>query len=413
MNRHQWPQDRQVEHCSHKSGCGLASPIRYAFALLSMLIFAGCGETREALTAPVIGVAPYIVKQPISQTLPLGSQGALSAQALGTNPLSYQWYADGQLIPGASASTYVTLPLTAQSAGTSFYVIVSNSDGTVTSVDAVISVGARSPDPRDLRFKHVDLVADVSLLTVLPGELFGMGGYSYSNVLGSPLEVGALGTCSQGTGPGECAWAFDVYSPPASLTGFTAQYLSDSLTQIDQDFAPVADLHNAVVTALDEQADHDVFALTYEQDSTISGGYDLQRGQSSEAAFSQLVQGLAAQGRVITAATMNGAGLIDYASYTWSGAANTAYEATVLFPDYTNVEQQAAQLAAAGYILTATGTTTGDGFVLVGTRVQGDTLSRPFFTSSGNGVTTGTQTRGEFPVAKIFDQNGNTTLFEQ
>jgi len=70
---------------------------------------------------------------------------------------------------------------------------------------------------------------------------------------------------------------------------------------------------------------------------------------------------------------------------------------------------QAADLAAQGYIITATGVADDIGtVVLVGTRVQGDTLPRPFIAAQGGAQIVTMQSQGYATVGVIF--NPATTL---
>jgi subtilisin family serine protease len=106
-------------------------------------------DARNGLVKPRIRVnlaigltAPSIVTQPQSQTISGGQSATLSVVAAGTAPLSYQWYigASGNTaspIPGATASTYTTPPLTST---TSYWVRVSNSVSSVDSATATITV---------------------------------------------------------------------------------------------------------------------------------------------------------------------------------------------------------------------------------------------------------------------------------
>ena len=63
----------------------------------------------------------------------------LSATAAGRTPLSYQWYQDGLLLTGET-STNLTLLGSPTNSGNSYYVVVTNSDGAVTSAAALVTV---------------------------------------------------------------------------------------------------------------------------------------------------------------------------------------------------------------------------------------------------------------------------------
>ena len=89
-------------------------------------------------------------------------------------------------------------------------------------------------------------------------------------------------------------------------------------------------------------------------------------------------EGLA--GRVLTAISYDGVNATVF-SYGWTGDPSTVYESQVVFATLDTTAALAQGLAADGYIITATGSTQaadGSGVILIGTRVQGDTMPRPF-----------------------------------
>jgi hypothetical protein len=88
-------------------------------------------------------VAPTIVTQPASQTVNISSNATFSVVASGTAPLSYQWYeSDGSPWRGATNSTATVLNVqVGNSQGSySYYVVVSNAVGSVTSSIAVLTL---------------------------------------------------------------------------------------------------------------------------------------------------------------------------------------------------------------------------------------------------------------------------------
>ena len=83
--------------------------------------------------------APAIVTSPVSQTVALGSPAVLSAIAVGTLPLAWQWRFNGAIVLGAT-QTSLTLP-NAQPTNTGFYsVSVTNVVGAAASPDAFLLV---------------------------------------------------------------------------------------------------------------------------------------------------------------------------------------------------------------------------------------------------------------------------------
>ncbi|HVF28143.1 MAG TPA: PQQ-dependent sugar dehydrogenase, partial [Pyrinomonadaceae bacterium] len=90
-------------------------------------------------------VAPSVSAHPASQTVAEGQPATFSVTATGTAPLSYQWQRDGNNIAGANASSYTTPPTIAADTGARFRCVVSNSSGSATSNEAVLTVTANQP----------------------------------------------------------------------------------------------------------------------------------------------------------------------------------------------------------------------------------------------------------------------------
>lgn len=84
--------------------------------------------------------APVINTQPNSVTVAIGQQANFNVSASGTAPLAYQWLKNGQAITGANAASYVINNVQNSDAGT-YKVTVSNSIGSATSNDAILSIG--------------------------------------------------------------------------------------------------------------------------------------------------------------------------------------------------------------------------------------------------------------------------------
>jgi hypothetical protein len=89
-----------------------------------------------------------------------------------------------------------------------------------------------------------------------------------------------------------------------------------------------------------------------------------------------------AQSRVITAVSFDASGQVNLLSYGWQGDTTTVYQTTVVNVAGKDVAATATNLAAEGYIITACGGNITSGFVLVGTKVWGDTLPRPIIVAT-------------------------------
>jgi hypothetical protein len=95
----------------------------------------GCGSVTSAAATVTVCTPPAITAQPQNLSLTAGQTGTLSVTATGSSP-GYQWFQNGVAITGATASV-LTGPATATA---SYYVVVSNACGTVTSATATVTV---------------------------------------------------------------------------------------------------------------------------------------------------------------------------------------------------------------------------------------------------------------------------------
>jgi hypothetical protein len=96
------------------------------------------------VTSPNAGLSifipPTITTQPLSQTISAGSTVSFSVIASGTAPLSYQWQKDGVNLSGATSASYTTPVVVAGDNGALFSVVVTNGHGSVTSMNAVLTL---------------------------------------------------------------------------------------------------------------------------------------------------------------------------------------------------------------------------------------------------------------------------------
>ena len=118
-------------------------------AVFTVVVSNGTGTAtsdKATLTVTPAPVAPAITTQPVSQVVATGQTASFSVAATGTEPLAYQWKKDGSDIAGATSSTYKPVS-SSELNGVKFSVVVSNSVGTVTSNEAVLSDVAISVQP--------------------------------------------------------------------------------------------------------------------------------------------------------------------------------------------------------------------------------------------------------------------------
>jgi hypothetical protein len=117
-------------------------------SLFSVVVSNSVGSINSnnaTLTVNPDPVAPSITSQPASQTITAGQTATFSVTASGTAPLSYQWQKNGSAIGGATSASYTTPAETTADNGAQFSVVVSNSAGTATSNNAVLTVNAVAP----------------------------------------------------------------------------------------------------------------------------------------------------------------------------------------------------------------------------------------------------------------------------
>jgi uncharacterized repeat protein (TIGR01451 family) len=102
----------------------------------------GCTGSREYSLAVIQCVAPVITVQPADRQVCGGTSAFFNVTATGTN-LSYQWRKDGVNIPGATASQFVIVQVTAADLAR-YDVVVSNACGMATSNAARLTI---TPSP--------------------------------------------------------------------------------------------------------------------------------------------------------------------------------------------------------------------------------------------------------------------------
>ena len=105
----------------------------------------GEGEvTSDTASLTILRRPPEILTQPADQFSAPGESATFAVVADGTMPLNYQWRRGGTEIPGATSSEYTIDPVSEADAG-EYDVVITNTDGTLTSDTATLTVLDRVP----------------------------------------------------------------------------------------------------------------------------------------------------------------------------------------------------------------------------------------------------------------------------
>ncbi|HUJ45097.1 MAG TPA: immunoglobulin domain-containing protein, partial [Opitutaceae bacterium] len=108
---------------------------------------AGSATSNNAvLTVNAAAVAPVFTTQPASQTVTAGTAVTFTAAASGTPAPTYQWRKNGVNIAGATSTAYTIASVASSDAGT-YTVVATNSAGSATSNNAVLTVNVATSAP--------------------------------------------------------------------------------------------------------------------------------------------------------------------------------------------------------------------------------------------------------------------------
>ena len=336
----------------------------------------------------VSDVAPQIIGQPSSQRTRVGQSATFTVMARGTS-IRYQWSKNGVAIPSATAASYNTPIAVAEDDGESFSVTIANALGSATSNDAILKVGARAPQPTDLRFQQVAAPSTAAGLKAggIHSNVDGGLRQGFGNAIGTPLTMGA-GVCGPGSGnPLNCFWFFSTFPLPAGVSGLTTNYgsFNSDLFPVDSQLFSLVNGRN-VFTSLDLELNDKTYAASWiESASTV--GFQYFQQTVSPGQFQAVASQLGQQSRVITAVSFDTSGDVYFINYGWASDVTTPYEVKIATATAGTVGSAAMNLANAGYIITALGGNSTNGFLLVGTRVQRDSLARPVMVVTHNSGT--------------------------
>lgn len=369
------------------SGSLTQRPIPYWLLAIGIgtALLGGCaqgGGGSHSTSQPSQAVAISI--QPASQTVPIGRAATFTVVASGTSPLQYQWSKNGVPVSGATSASYSTPSLALSDTGEKFQVTVSNAVNSVASAVATLTAGPRAPALGDLRYLLFDQVTAAGFFQD-GGEvtnLTGSSSFSITNALGSPLEIGTYWACYPGV-PFDCGYGFDVYDLPPGQTGLSMNYESHDYPSFSSDIQSII-APNVVIDSLDFETSSNDYAVSYVK-TAQAGGFDYRLEVVSPDQLQATVAIDGAESRIVTAVSFDANNQANVISYGWTGDTTTVYEAQTVTADSAGgIASQATTLATNGYFISAFGGNDTDGYMLIGMRVQGDTMARPIYVTTAN-----------------------------
>jgi hypothetical protein len=240
----------------------------------------------------------------------------------------------------------------------------------------------------------------------------------YQNYYGTPLLFGDA-TCSGpiAGSPLDCSWGYTIFGVPPAI-GLTVYYAGQESSQLATDFATfiLPPVNNTVLFSFDLQPANSAFGASWYQ-TTQNIGYSANAEIVAPADVQSQATTDGAQSRVITAVSFDANGQANMYSYSWSVDTTTQYETqTILETTPANIANDATTLATNGYIITAFGGNTTNGFLLIGTRVKGDTIPRPIqiqTTPTPSFNTVGWSIVGRFEYSTGTSTTQQVILYEQ
>jgi hypothetical protein len=337
----------------------------------SALLLAGCVAGSGGATNPP-SQAVVITAEPASQTVPIDRPATFTVAATGTPPLSYKWSRNGAEIPGATSASYTTPTVALSDNGSRFQVTVSNASSSATSNTAILTAGPRAPAIGDLRYL---LWQQVTVPWNSGGEPVQLGFTEewVTNAVGTPLAIGSTNVQEN-----DCTWVASVLFLPPNMTGLDMYYQWDNTNYTPYaSYLESVTAPNVVIDSVDLEPACTAIGVAWVQ-TTQTGGFDYKMESVPPSRLQATVAADGAASRIVTAATFDDAsGNAVLISYGWQGDTTTVYEAQTVIASPVNVQSAATTLAKEGYFISAFGGDDTFGYILIGMRVQGDTLPRP------------------------------------
>ena len=159
-------------------------------------------STVATVTVRSSGIAPTISSQPSGTVVLAGNTVTLNVLAVGTAPLSYQWFRNGVALIGAISGT-LTIPNAQPNQSGSYWVVVSNAFGSATSRSATVNI-QQSTQGGTVLFGNSssNLIYDVDGITPVPaGTSYLVQLYAGTNASSLAPVGAAVGFAAPGRFP--------------------------------------------------------------------------------------------------------------------------------------------------------------------------------------------------------------------
>ena len=218
------------------------------------------------------------------------------------------------------------------------------------------------------------------------------------------LGVGLGGTLSLGNnvaqGPGGtlCLWTSYLFQQ-GDLNNYETSFVSSDLTGTTYStYLQSLNNYYTVIYSLDYRPQCQQIGVAYTQEIPTKS-FDQRMEMSTPANLAAQVAADGASSRIVSAITFDStAGKYVLLSYGWQGDTTTAYETKTIVATSSQVIADAQLLANQGYFISAFGGNNTSGYALVGMRVMGDTMPRPYSVSTVTNGTTTTLQGNQPPV---------------
>ena len=303
--RYQWKKNgTNIDGATGSSYTSPATQLADSGAPYSVEVSNEQGTVTSNASILTVTKGPAITTEPVSLAVDPGATATFSVDATGTPAPTFQWMKNGANIPGATSNTYTTPATRSADHGAVFKVVVSNSAGTATSKEAVLSVNVPAS------------------ITTGPANQFVVAG-----------QTASFTVTAAGTGPFTYQWQKDnviivssmvsndtsnTYTTPATPSAGTSTY-----SVVVSNSASPAGVTSSSATLT-------VFAGRYSEVANTSGGF-----YAKTECVKDNLTGLVWEGKTASGSRL---GTSTYTNYDSTSSAQKPSGATYVNPNQTDVD---------------------------------------------------------------------------